>query len=130
MSRHNKHDISCLKEYRCQNNLVQKDVAAVLDICREHYSRVERGKVYPGGNLLKRIEELIGKKIAPRRESKPASLSVMLKLFRKLKAEDKAAIILKMIRIIKGYNKIQPLVFILIPQLLFNLDFCDSFFLS
>ena len=44
-----------LKTYRRSRHLTQKEVAAVLGISREYYSRLESGKGRPSINLLETI---------------------------------------------------------------------------
>ena len=113
-----------LKTYRKRKELGQKQMADILETCREHYSRIEEGKIYPGKGLLHRINNLVQPKC------KPASQLEMCNLCVQLKEEDKAAIILKMMKVIKSYNRIQPLILSLIFQLFFNLDFSNIIFLG
>ena len=46
-----------LKDYRQQKNLLQKEVADVLGISREHYAQIEAGCCIPSRKLLQKISE-------------------------------------------------------------------------
>jgi len=48
---------SILKGYRQQNSLLQKEVADVLGVSREHYAQVEAGCCIPSLKLLQKISE-------------------------------------------------------------------------
>ena len=44
-----------LKKYRKQHKLVQKELAAEIEISLKHYAMIERGKAYPSQIVLQRI---------------------------------------------------------------------------
>ena len=46
-----------LKDYRQQNSLLQKEVANLLGISREHYAQIEAGCCIPPLKLLQKISE-------------------------------------------------------------------------
>ena len=46
-----------LRQYRKKRGLAQKEVAAILGISREHYTRIERGIVRPSQKLCSIIAE-------------------------------------------------------------------------
>jgi len=46
-----------LKTYRGRHALLQKEVADVLGISREHYAQIESGHVTPSFKLLQRVSE-------------------------------------------------------------------------
>ena len=46
-----------LRSYRKQHHLLQKDMSALLGISREHYARVESGRIIPGVDLLTTISK-------------------------------------------------------------------------
>ncbi len=46
-----------LKEFRQKNNLMQKEMADLLGISREHYAQIESGNVIPSVRLLLIISE-------------------------------------------------------------------------
>jgi transcriptional regulator with XRE-family HTH domain len=46
-----------LKDYRQQKNLLQKEVADLLEISREHYAQIEGGCCIPSLKLLQKISE-------------------------------------------------------------------------
>ena len=48
---------SILKGYRQQNSLLQKEVADILGVSREHYAQVEAGCCIPSFKLLQKISE-------------------------------------------------------------------------
>lgn len=49
-----------LKSYRNVHNLTQKEAAYRINISREHYSRLESGKLYPSECLIDKIKSAIG----------------------------------------------------------------------
>jgi len=46
-----------LKDYRQQKNLLQKEVADLLGISREHYAQIEAGCCIPSLKLLQKISK-------------------------------------------------------------------------
>ncbi len=48
---------SILKGYRRQNSLLQKEVADMLGVSREHYAQVEAGCCFPSLKLLQKISD-------------------------------------------------------------------------
>jgi len=46
-----------LTRFRKKNKLLQKEVAGVLSISREHYAQIESGKFVPSIKLLKTISK-------------------------------------------------------------------------
>ena len=51
---------SLLVQYRKDNKLIKKEVAAQLELSREYYSKVESGKVEPSGKVINRICNVTG----------------------------------------------------------------------
>lgn len=49
-----------LRLYRGIHNVTQKEAANRLDISREHYSRLESGKLSPSEYLIDKIKNAIG----------------------------------------------------------------------
>ncbi|MCX7763110.1 MAG: helix-turn-helix domain-containing protein [Candidatus Kryptonium sp.] len=52
-----------LRIFRRKNNLLQKQMAYMLGITVEYYSKIENDKVFPSQNLLRKICELTRIKI-------------------------------------------------------------------
>ena len=49
----------CLKNYRLDNNLTQKQMAKKLRTSQSYYSGIERGVIKPGFTMIKRISRLL-----------------------------------------------------------------------
>ena len=112
-----------LRDCRLGKKLLQKQMAIELGISREHYSRIEEGKIHPGRKLLAKINNLISIKYTTQSNYKSASQIEMCNICFQLKEKDKDAVKAKMMKLIKKYNHIQPLVIGILFQLFFNLDF-------
>ncbi len=119
-----------LKAYRKKHKFAQKEMANKLNISREHYSRLEEGKIYPSRKLLFKINNLTGNQIPLPSGCKSAKELEMCYLCAHLKEDDKAAFKMKIIRLIKSYKKIQPLILSFTFQLFFNSDFYSAIFFS
>lgn len=52
-----------LRDYRKQNNLLQKQIAAKIGISREYYSRIEEHRAFPSIQLLHRMASKLHLKI-------------------------------------------------------------------
>ncbi len=48
-----------LRSYRKRHHLLQKEMSSLLGVSREHYARVESGKILPGIHLIRRISETL-----------------------------------------------------------------------
>lgn len=46
-----------LKAYRSKNKILQKQMADILGISREHYAQIERGYLLPSSKILATISE-------------------------------------------------------------------------
>lgn len=46
-----------LMRFRKKNRLLQKEIAGLLNISREHYAQIESGKFVPSVKLLRRISK-------------------------------------------------------------------------
>ncbi len=119
-----------LKEFRTDNNLAQKQMADKLGISREYYSRLEAGKVVPSRKLFFKICSLTGKQLFLPDESKSARELEMCFICANLNEQDRRAFKLKMMKVIKSMNKIQPLIVGLLFQLCFNFDFSNNIFIN
>ena len=109
-----------IKAFRKQHNLKQKEMASKLEISREHYSRLETGKLNPPKKLLLKINDLIGSQSFSLEDCKTTELEIC-SLCRQLKENDRDAIKMKIKKIIKSYN-IQSLIISLVFNLIFNSD--------
>ena len=119
-----------LVTYRKQRNFVQKQMADKLSISREHYSRLEEGKAHPSRKLFHRICNLTGDQISLPSGCKSASELEMCYLCAQLKESDADAFRIELMKLLKSYNKVQPLILSFIFQLFFNFDFCSNIFLN
>ncbi len=62
-----------LVNYREWNDFIQKEVAAQLHVSREYYSKLERGKAKPSGEIIERILDITGAEIVYRPKNKKAN---------------------------------------------------------
>ena len=60
-----------LRQYRKKRGLAQKEVAAILGISREHYTRIERGLVTPSQKLSTVIAEKLNITLVTRWSLRP-----------------------------------------------------------
>ncbi len=116
--------------YRKKNKFVQKEMAAKLNISREHYSRLEEGKFYPSKKLFFNIYNLTGSRVPLPPECKSAAELEMCYLCSRLREDDRAALKTKMKRLIKNYSVIHPLILSFLFLLLFNFDVWSTIFFS
>ena len=77
-----------IKAFRKQHNLKQKEMASKLEISREHYSRLETGKLNPPKKLLLKINDLIGSQSFSLEDCKTTELEIC-SLCRQLKEKDR-----------------------------------------
>jgi len=52
--------LSLLKQYRKENQLVQEEMAAIIGVTQGTYSRIENGIDVPSFDLAKRISQITG----------------------------------------------------------------------
>jgi len=117
--------IDALKSYRKDNHLVHKQMAAKLGVTRAYYSKLEEGKKYPSRKLFNKINSLTSNMNPLPLECKSSHELEICSLCVQLNHEDRETFKMKMGKVIKGYNKIQPLIIIMLFELFFNSDFCS-----
>ncbi len=94
---------SLLGQYRKDNKLIKKEVAAKLDLSREYYSKLERGKVEPSGKVIHRICKVTGAVISlPSNKNKDKDICGICSLVPEDKKEILKELILKLLR--GGFN--------------------------
>lgn len=123
MGRYNNVVSISLKAYRKQNKLVQKEMAGKLNISREHYSRLEEGKINPSKKLIVKIYNLTGNQIPFPYECKSSPELEMCSLCAQLNKSGREIIKNKMMKLLKNYNEVQLLVLSILFRLFFNSDF-------
>lgn len=81
-----------LKTFRKNHNYYQKEIAHLLGISREYYSRLEQGKVYPSMQLFFKINNLIENKFCFPPNCKTTTENEMCNLCTSLEPNDKIII--------------------------------------
>ena len=94
---------SLLGQYRKDNKLIKKEVAAQLELSREYYSKLENGKVEPSGKVINRICNVTGAVIIfPSKKNKEKNICGICSLLTEDKKEILKELILKLLR--DGFN--------------------------